>query len=111
MEASLSLRQHFCSRTVAFLVPFNRYLNTLIPSQHSTQPSSANQLRLKPFSTTDFLASLKAHGALLPFKSASKQKEFYERWLRTPAFGLWLGHQEELVQRVLRESTEQKLPT
>ncbi|KZP23729.1 hypothetical protein FIBSPDRAFT_1042594 [Athelia psychrophila] len=116
-EASLNLRRHFCSRTATFLVPLNRYLNTLIPTvaQQSAHASSTEVnktlLRLKTFSTTDFFASLKAHGALLPFKSASKQKEFYERWLRTPAFGMWLGHQEELVHHSLKESAERGLAT
>jgi hypothetical protein len=57
--------------------------------------------RLRPFSATDCLASLKAHGAPLPFKSASKRTELYERWLRTPAFGVWLARQEELVGGIL----------
>ncbi|KAI0255025.1 hypothetical protein BJV78DRAFT_1180617 [Lactifluus subvellereus] len=99
-EASFNLRRHFSSRSAALLVPLNRYLNTLIP-----RPSEASRtdtdLRLKPFNNTNFFASLKAHGAALPFKSSSKQREFYERWLRTPAFGLWLARQEDLVTRTL----------
>ena len=58
--------------------------------------------RLKPFHDAAFFASLKAHGSPLPFKSNAKQREFYERWLRTPAFGLWLARQEEVVQGVLQ---------
>ena len=57
--------------------------------------------RLKPFNTSHFLASLKTHGSPLPFRSSAKQREFYERWLRTPAFGVWLAKQEEVVGRVL----------
>jgi hypothetical protein len=114
MEASLILRRHFSSRTAALLVPLNRYLTTLIPSPAefaTVQPPSRQSLRLKPFSTTSFLASLKTNGSPLPFRSTSKRKEFYERWLKTPAFGLWLGLQEEIVQRVLRESAERKSNT
>ncbi|KAJ7747216.1 hypothetical protein B0H16DRAFT_1675642 [Mycena metata] len=57
-----------------------------------------------------FLASLKSGsgaganangGAVLPFRSTARRKEFYERWLRTPAFGVWLGMQEGIVQGVL----------
>jgi len=100
MQASLILRRHFCSRTAALLVPLNRYLTTLIPSPaESASPKLSS--RMRPFNTTNFLASLKAYGSPLPFRSTSKRKEFYERWLKTPAFGLWLGHQEEIVQRVL----------
>jgi len=107
MDASLMLRRHFGSQSAALLVPLNRYLTTLIPSPaQSAQSSTGQWLRLRPFSTTSFLASLKAHGSPLPFRSTNKRNEFYERWLKTPAFGLWLGHQEEIVQRVLRASAE-----
>jgi hypothetical protein len=77
------------------LVPLNRYLNTLIPSP------AENLSRLRPFNDTHFFASLKTHGSPLPFKTSSKQRKFYERWLRTPAFGLWLARQEEIVDDVL----------
>jgi hypothetical protein len=111
IQASLILRRHFCSRTAALLVPLNRYLTTLIPSpaeSASLKLSSQQSSRMRPFNTTSFLASLKAHGSPLPFRSTSKRKEFYERWLKTPAFGMWLGHQEEIVQRVLRELAARK---
>jgi hypothetical protein len=100
-EASIALRQHLSSRTAAMLAPLNRYLNTLIPSP------SEKSVRLKPFNDAQFFASLKAHGAQLPFKSNNKQRQFYERWLRTPAFGVWLAQQEEAVTNVLtaRESS------
>jgi hypothetical protein len=68
----------------------------------STTTSASTSLRLKPFSTTAFLSSLKQYGSPLPFKSSSKRTEFYERWLRTPAFGVWLAMQEERVGEVLR---------
>lgn len=97
IEVSMALRRHFTSRTTEFLVPLNRYLNTLIPA-----PSAASGSRkLKPFNDANFFASLKIHGSPLPFKSSGKQKEFYERWLRCPGFGLWLAKQEEVVEGVL----------
>jgi len=108
IETSLNLRRHFCSRTAALLVPLNRYLTTLIPSPAESASSSGQSSRMKPFSTTSFLASLKAYGSPLPFRSTSRRMEFYERWLKTPAFGLWLGRQEEIVQRVLHESSERR---
>jgi hypothetical protein len=101
MDASLVLRCHFTSRTTALLVPLNRYLNTLIPSPAEY---SSSLHRLKPFNSDNFLSSLKAHGSPLPFRSAMKQKEFYERWLKTPNFGVWLAQQEEVVRRVLQEN-------
>lgn len=162
LEASAALRDHFSVRTTAFLVPLQRYLNTLLPTPSeslmasqshvsvnisapstpsslnsssspylgapSSRPSSThsipgtpplahtpsmpstpslpnNHLRLKPFSSKTFLTSLNASGsrtpALLPFKSSSKQREFYDKWLRTRAFGVWIGVQDEVVKGVL----------
>jgi hypothetical protein len=101
MEASLNLRRHFLSRSAQLITPLARYLNTLIPSptevkQHArkisqfssssstTTPSTAQknlELRLKPFNPTNFFASLKTHGSILPFKSTRKKNEFYERYV------------------------------
>ncbi|KAI0768089.1 DUF1630-domain-containing protein [Trametes elegans] len=104
-QASEALRQHFTSRTTALLVPLQRYLQSLIPTPSESRSNLKVPGRLKPFSDAAFFASLKAHGSPLPFKSTGKQREFYERWLRTPAFGLWLARQEEVVQRVLQGLT------
>ncbi|KAL1949250.1 hypothetical protein VTO73DRAFT_8131 [Trametes versicolor] len=101
-HASEALRQHFTSRTTALLVPLQRYLQSLIPTPSESRSNLHDPGRLKPFNDAAFFASLKAHGSPLPFKSNAKQKEFYERWLRTPAFGLWLARQEEVVQGVLK---------
>lgn len=62
-------------------------------------PAPAGPARLKPFSTPAFLASLSAPGAAapLPFKSSARRREFYARWVRSPAFALWLARQEEVV--------------
>ncbi|KAI1797337.1 hypothetical protein LXA43DRAFT_969315 [Ganoderma leucocontextum] len=100
-EASETLRQHFTARTTALLVPLQRYLQTLIPTPTESRSPLPVSARLKPFHDAAFFSSLKTHGSPLPFKSNSKQREFYERWLRTPAFGLWLARQEEVVQGVL----------
>jgi len=103
-EASFNLRRHFSSRSAALLAPLNRYLNTLIP-----RPSEASAgSRLKSFNNANFFASLKTHGAVLPFKSNTKQREFYERWLRTPAFGMWLARQEDVVSRTLEGAKGEK---
>ncbi|GJJ08219.1 hypothetical protein Clacol_002428 [Clathrus columnatus] len=101
--ASQSLRQHFSSRTALFLVPLNRYLNSLIPTPAQVSQKSTLQSRLRTFSTADFLKSLVEHGTPLPFKSSSKRQEFYTRWLKTPAFGRWLAAQDEIVSDMLRE--------
>jgi len=106
-EASTTLRRHFCSRTAALLVPLNRYLNTLIPTPSETLHGRTAGRRLKPFSDSNFFNSLKRYGGPLLFRSSSKQHEFYERWLHTLAFGLWLAQQEEVVERVLRENAGQ----
>ncbi|KAL0065222.1 hypothetical protein AAF712_007733 [Marasmius tenuissimus] len=112
LHASLLLRRHFCSRTNEILIPLSRYLNTLIPTPSEVSQSKLGgvidadtdkRLKLKPFNSDNFFASLKAYGTTLPFRSNSKRNEFYERWLKTRAFGLWLGEQERIVQDVLRE--------
>ena len=59
--------------------------------------------KMKRFNENDFFATLKSHGSPLPFKSNGKQREFYERWLKSPGFGVWLARQEELVEAALRQ--------
>ena len=104
-EASFNLRRHLSSRSAALLVPLNRYLNTLIP-----RPSEGSSgLRLKSLQQRKFLCFAQdTHGAVLPFRSGAKQREFYERWLRTPAFGIWLAKQEDLVMRTLGNARNEK---
>ncbi|KAL5526712.1 hypothetical protein ACEPAF_8437 [Sanghuangporus sanghuang] len=100
---SLLLRRHFTTRSVQFLVPLNRYLNTLILQASASGSNNAlSQPSLKPFNRDHFFASLKAHGSPLPFRSSAKQRGFYERWLRSPAFGLWMAKQEEAINQFLR---------
>ncbi|KAJ7680655.1 hypothetical protein DFH06DRAFT_1163828 [Mycena polygramma] len=109
LDASLDLRRHFHARTTELLVPLARYLHTLIPTPAERAAASSSslattELRMRAFSAPAFLASLKSGastGATLPFRSTARRKEFYERWLRTPAFGVWLGMQEGIVQGVL----------
>ncbi|KAF7317803.1 UDENN domain-containing protein [Mycena kentingensis (nom. inval.)] len=101
LDASLELRQHFHARSTELLVPLTRYLHTLIPTPAEREKASG-PLRMRPFSAPAFLTSLKTGpSATLPFRSTARRKEFYERWLRTPAFGVWLGMQEGIVQGVL----------
>ena len=108
----MTLRRHFCSRTAELLIPLSRYLQTLIPTPTEVGTARAynkdKNLRLKPFSSVNFFASLKADGSPLPFRSTSKRTEFYERWMKTPAFGLWLAQQESIVQGVLKEHLERQ---
>jgi len=107
---ALAFRQHFTTRMVQFLVPLNRYLNTLIPAPvPASNPApgrSAKPRSLKPFNPEHFMASLKAHGSPLPFRSTSKRKDFYERWLRTPSFGIWLARQDETISAFLRKADD-----
>ncbi|CAE6474746.1 unnamed protein product [Rhizoctonia solani] len=79
------------------------------PTTVSPVPSSVAlfDVRVKPFNSKDFFASLKTHGAQLPFRSAAKQREFYERWLKSPAFGAWISGRVDAAQSVLsRTDTE-----
>ena len=102
-EASEALRRHFTSRTTALLVPLQRYFQSLIPTPSESRSNLHAPARLKPFQEAAFLASLKAHGSPLPFKSSTKRREFYERWLRTPAHVRWLAKQDEAAQGVLKK--------
>ena len=105
-SAGLMLRRHFTTRAVQFLVPLTRYINTLIPSPRlSSSPANAAQRTLKPFNRDQFFASLKTHGSPLPFRSSAKRTEFYERWLRSPAFGLWMARQEETIHAFLQKDS------
>ncbi|KAJ7086181.1 hypothetical protein B0H15DRAFT_782487 [Mycena belliarum] len=102
IAVSLELRRHFHARTTELLVPLARYLHTLIPTPAERAAAPKAPLRMRVFSAPAFLESLKTGaGAALPFRSTARRKEFYERWLRTPAFGVWLGLQEGIVQGVL----------
>ena len=89
LDASLILRQHFCSRTTALITPVARYLNTLIPNPTEVTQArkSGRILRLKPFNSVSFFTSLKTHGGTLPFRSKTKRMEFYERLLQTLILG------------------------
>ncbi|CAE6442284.1 unnamed protein product [Rhizoctonia solani] len=79
------------------------------PMTVSPAPSSVtlSDVRVKPFNSKDFFASLKTHGAQLPFRSAAKQKEFYERWLKSPAFGAWISGRVDAAQSVLARAGTQ----
>lgn len=125
LRASFALRRHFCSRSTDLIAPLARYLNSLIPSPQEVSRARSSKdpnLRLKPFSSQSFFASLKANGCTLPFKSAAKRVQFYERcvcmrhttaggsmvligvsdrWLKSPGFGVWLARQEAIVQDIL----------
>ncbi|KZS94230.1 DUF1630-domain-containing protein [Sistotremastrum niveocremeum HHB9708] len=104
METFPLLKRHFSARATEFLAPFNRYLTTLLPA-HGSSPINTS---LKKFETAKFMASLKAHGSPLPFRTTAKRNEFYERWMRTPAFGRWLAQQDEYITSVLRNPTAGK---
>jgi hypothetical protein len=98
--ADALLRRYFADQTSRFLAPLNRYVSSLIPATFDlSSPSAAPQIR--PFSTTAFLASLKAHGTPLAVRSrslptgAAVRQALYLDFLRSPNFGLWL--QERLA--------------
>ncbi|KIM35253.1 hypothetical protein M413DRAFT_20781 [Hebeloma cylindrosporum] len=97
---------HSSPSTPPVPTPRTTKLSTVTPTPSPASRYTQNHnraLRLKPFNNTNFFASLKAHGSILPFKSTSKRTEFYERWLKSPAFGTWLAQQEQIVQSVLND--------
>ena len=106
-KASSLLRQHFHARTTAILVPLNRYLTSLIPTSLKLSVSTPSNLRssgsprIASFNRDKFFASLMTYGSPLPFKSAAKQQEFYQRWINTNAFSAWLMREEKIVNAIL----------
>ncbi|CAO3664462.1 unnamed protein product [Rhizopus stolonifer] len=90
------LRRHFVDLTEKFLVPLDKYFNTLIPTHITT--STGEPSRLKPFQTDQFMKSLKEHKPQLPFKSTFKTrtsttdptKELYSQFLKCGNFATWL---------------------
>ncbi|EST10053.2 DENND6 [Kalmanozyma brasiliensis GHG001] len=95
LAANVAMRRYFADLTERFLAPLNRYVASLVPA--SFDLSSPSEVpRIRPFNTTDFLASLKAHGTPLAIRSrslptgASVRQSLYLDFLRCPNFSLWL---------------------
>ncbi len=69
-NANVIMRRYFADLTERFLAPLNRYVASLVPASFDlSSPSEVPKIR--PFNTTDFLASLKAHGTPLAIRSRS----------------------------------------
>ncbi|KAF4571023.1 hypothetical protein EYR40_007507 [Pleurotus pulmonarius] len=108
-------------QTPTFTPTFTPSMASLVTPLESQSPASsmsslgtsisAAMPRLKPFSRTAFFASLKDHGCPLPFRSAKQRIQFYERWLKCRAFGIWLAKQEEIVGSVLQKENEGEYST
>ena len=108
-------------RASEVLGPLNRYFTSLVrnsdlpvlltpstdtsvlpsPASHRKSDSIAPNV-LGSFVDVDFLTSLRTHGTILPFRSKAKQKEFYERWLKSPAFGIWLAERDADTRTALK---------
>lgn len=93
--ANVTMRRYFADLTERFLAPLNRYVASLVPASFDlSSPSEVPKIR--PFNTTDFLASLKAHGTPLAIRSrslptgASVRQSLYLDFLKCPNFSLWL---------------------
>ncbi|SNX81760.1 uncharacterized protein MEPE_00465 [Melanopsichium pennsylvanicum] len=94
-SANVTMRRYFADLTERFLSPLNRYVASLVPASFDLG-SPSEVPRIRPFNTTDFLASLKAHGTPLAIRSrslptgASVRQSLYMDFLRCPNFSLWL---------------------
>ncbi|PWZ02584.1 DUF1630-domain-containing protein [Testicularia cyperi] len=94
-SANILMRRYFADLTERFLAPLNRYVASLVPANFDlASPSEAPKIR--PFNTTDFLASLKVHGTPLALRSrslptgAAVRQSLYTDFLKCPNFSLWL---------------------
>ena len=90
------LRRYFSDLTERFLQPLNRYVASLVPNLSDMPTSPGEPLRIRPFNTNEFLASLKANGTPLPLKNrnlptgAALRQSLYVDFLKCPNFSLWL---------------------
>jgi hypothetical protein len=95
-SANEAIRTHFQQLTERFLVPLNRYFQTLIPS--SPNPSSMTTSAIKPFSLPSFLSHTKTHGPNpLQFRTkglstkSRVESDFYASFGMSATFAGWLA--------------------
>ncbi|KAI9634049.1 uncharacterized protein MKK02DRAFT_17619 [Dioszegia hungarica] len=94
-----ALRLHFQQLTERFLVPLNRYFQTLVPtSSPSPTPYAGTQAQIKPWSIPNFLSHLKNHGPnplLFRTKGLSTksrvENDFYAAFCMSATFAGWLS--------------------
>lgn len=89
-EISALVRQHFVGRSLAFLSVLSRHLQKPTIGARSTRP-------MKTFNRLEFLNAVENDSTGLPFRTKRKRREFYEQWLNSPSFGLWIARQEEMT--------------
>ncbi|WVR00265.1 hypothetical protein IAU59_007408 [Kwoniella sp. CBS 9459] len=113
-EGNEALRTHFQQLTARFLVPLNRYFQTLVPTlstspnpspipspviPHPTGPTSTTHSSgaIRPFSLPAFLSHLRNHGPNpLAFKTkglsmkSRVENDFYASFCMSPTFARWL---------------------
>ncbi|KAK8853233.1 hypothetical protein IAR55_003935 [Kwoniella newhampshirensis] len=110
-EGNEALRTHFQQLTERFLVPLNRYFQTLVPtlataspspvptSPSTTQPTpSPSTTSIRPFSLPAFLTHLRNHGPNpLAFKTkglstkSRVESDFYASFCMSATFARWLS--------------------
>lgn len=91
-----ALRLHFQQLTERFLVPLNRYFQTLVPTSSSALSNPYPQL--KPWSIPNFLSHLKNHGPNpLTFRTkglstkSRVEHDFYASFCMSATFAGWLS--------------------
>ena len=114
VEANEALRTHFQQLTEKFLVPLNRYFQTLIPYPASsnvttTSQSSSYTSSIKPFSLPAFLTHLRSTGPNpLAFKTkgltmkSRVENDFYASFGMSPTFAGWLSGRIESLGLAVR---------
>lgn len=112
IEANEALRTHFQQLTERFLVPLNRYFQTLVPapSLSAATASGGVTTTIKPFSLPAFLTHLRSTGPNpLAFKNkglsmkSRVENDFYASFGMSPTFAGWLsGRIDSLGSAVLR---------
>lgn len=99
-----TLEQHFADLTQSFLLPLERYFQTLVPSSRTISPWKATP-RVKPFQVDVFLKSLRDMGPQLSILSKGKTEwvDFYRRFLRSPNFKSWFRARTRQAERSLKK--------
>ncbi|WVW86151.1 hypothetical protein I302_108192 [Kwoniella bestiolae CBS 10118] len=127
-EGNEALRTHFQQLTERFLVPLNRYFQTLVPTLSSTPnipvsgPNTPSPLSsapaqhtagvIKPFSLPNFLTHLRNHGPnplLFKTKGLSTksrvENDFYASFCMSSSFAKWLENRVHSLGLALTNNT------
>jgi len=97
------LQFHFFELTQSFLLPFERYFQTLVPSGRTISPWKGTP-RVRGFQIDGFLKSLNEMGPQLAIFPKAKEDwiAFYKRFLKSASFKSWFRARTRQADKVLK---------